>query len=107
MFTACERSFIDLLDFEKFKVPNMVDTVALDNFQFELLKNLPSQIERFFELQRFDMDSSENLIESPRGTVMSLSDTLSNPDLGLKTQLSVGKRDSLLILEEEGDISQP
>ena len=45
VFKACDREFIDLLDFEKFKVPEMVDTVSTNNFAFNLIKNLLSQIE--------------------------------------------------------------
>ena len=42
------------------------------------MRNLPHQIEKFFELQRFDLDVSKNLIESPSKTNSSLSDNSSN-----------------------------
>ena len=41
VFTKCERTFIDLLEFEKFKVP-MSSCIEEDLFTFELLKNLPA-----------------------------------------------------------------
>ena len=72
VFTACERTFIDLLDFEKFKVP-MSTCIEEDLFSFELLKNLPAQVEKFMELQRFDMDVSDRMCDSPTHTELSLS----------------------------------
>lgn len=77
VFKACDREFIDLLDFEKFKVPEMVDTVNTNNFAFNLIKNLPSQIERFFELQRFDLDVTFSTADSPKHTIF---DNMSDPD---------------------------
>ena len=43
-----------------------------------MLRNLPYQIEKFFELQRFDLDVSKNLVQSPSATNLSLSDNSSN-----------------------------
>lgn len=41
VFSTCEREFIDLIDFEPFKIQGTKDDVKTDNFTFELLKNLP------------------------------------------------------------------
>jgi len=62
---------------EKFKVPEMIDSVNTNNFAFNLIKNLPSQIERFFELQRFDLDVTFSTVESPKHTIF---DNTSDPD---------------------------
>ena len=43
-----------------------------------MLRNLPYQVEKFFELQRFDLDVSKNLVQSPSATNLSLSDNSSN-----------------------------
>ena len=43
-----------------------------------MLRNLPHQIEKFFELQRFDLDVSKHLVQSPSATNLSLSDNSSN-----------------------------
>lgn len=42
-----------------------------------MLRNLPNQIEKFFELQHFDLDVSKNIIDSPEQTNLSSSDNSS------------------------------
>jgi hypothetical protein len=49
-------------------------------------------------MQRFDLDVTQRLIDSPKHTVMSLSDSCSEPS---RTPKHGEKRDSLLILDEE------
>lgn len=54
VLSTCERSFVSLTELEKFK---KVGEPALTNhFAYDVIKNLPSEIERFFELSRFDLD---------------------------------------------------
>ena len=43
-----------------------------------MLRNLPYQVEKFFELQRFDLDVSKHLVQSPSATNLSLSDNSSS-----------------------------
>ena len=45
-----------------------------------MMRSLPSQIEKFFELQHFDLDVSKNIIESPDQTNYSSSDSSSQID---------------------------
>ena len=45
-----------------------------------MLRNLPYQMEKFFELQHFDLDVSKNIVDSPEQTNMSLSDDNSQID---------------------------
>lgn len=73
VLSKCERSFVSLTEFEKFKIPNQ--PILINHFAFDIVKNLPSQVEKFFELQRFDLDITLNMLESPRHTVISLSDS--------------------------------
>ena len=71
---SCERSFVSLTELEKFKIPMNETPILTNHFAFEVIKNLPTQIEKFFELQRFDLDVTKNMLESPRHTVLSLSE---------------------------------
>jgi hypothetical protein len=50
VFQKCERTFVDLIEFEKFKVPQLEQPYLTNHFAFEVIKNLPTQIEKFFEL---------------------------------------------------------
>ena len=98
VFQKTERTFVDLIELDKFKVPVVDKPLLTDHFAFEVVRNIPSQIEKFFEMQRFDLDVTQRLIDSPKHTVMSLSDTGSEPS---RTPKNSEKRDSLLILDEE------
>jgi len=62
-----------LTEFEKFKL------LETNHFGFELIKNLPTEIEKFFELKSFDLDVIENILDSPRHTVSSLSSSNESP----------------------------
>ena len=65
MFSQCERQFIKSVDFEQFKGDKGKQTKILEQaFQFEMMKDIPSQIEKFFELQRFDIDLSPDEVHS-------------------------------------------
>lgn len=48
VLSKCERSFVSLTEFEKFKIPNQ--PILINHFAFDIVKNLPSQVEKFFEL---------------------------------------------------------
>ncbi len=98
VFKQCERTFVDLIELDKFKVPVNDKPFLTNHFAFEVVRNIPFQIEKFFELQRFDLDVTQRLIDSPKHTVLSLSDQSSEPS---RTPKHGEKRDSLLILDEE------
>ena len=85
VFKKCERVFIELLDYERYKNkkdPESDQAKFLQRqFGFDLIRNLPKQIEKFFELQHFDLDVSNHMIESPEHTLLSSSEG-SAPYLG-------------------------
>lgn len=77
-----------------------------------MLKNLPNHIEKFYELQRFDLDISTNMADSPKHTEISLSSNNDDPrrvtSFGSNLSLddprriaSFEKRDSLVMLDLE------
>ena len=39
------------------------------------MRNIPQQMEKFYEMQHFALAVSQNIIESPEHTIMSSSDT--------------------------------
>jgi len=53
---TCERSFVNLCEMETFKVQK--DQIDDKKFEFNLVKNLPADVEGFFELSKFDLDVS-------------------------------------------------
>lgn len=66
-FTQCERVFIDIIDYEQYKNSDGQKTVMQSQqFEFDIIKNIPKQIEKFFELQQFDIDATLD-IPSPTG----------------------------------------
>ena len=65
-FAECERDFIDVLNYEKYKKGNGNTTVMLSQqLEYDLIRNIPKQVEKFFELQHFEVDS-------PKSTVLSI-----------------------------------
>jgi hypothetical protein len=59
-FETSERVFIDLLDFENYKNDkNMHTNFYKQQFEYDLIKNIPTQIEKYFEMQKFELDSEE------------------------------------------------
>ena len=50
VFKQCERFFVDLIELDKFKVPLGNKTFLTDHFAYEVVRNIPFQIEKFFEL---------------------------------------------------------
>lgn len=63
------------------------------------MNDLPKQIEKFFELQHFDLDISANLIESPKETVISLTSSIAesspNNDRDLFERSTVADQDTM------------
>lgn len=70
MLDACERRFTSLIELEKYKMPD--GRVDQRRFSRALVSNLPTEIEKFFELQKYERIVS--LSESPTGTCISISD---------------------------------
>ena len=85
VFKQCERVFVNLIDFEPYKEKKIAPAkgekpeptepiIDMKKFQYDLVKNLPSQIEKFFELQHVDFDETKQVIQavsSPVNTVVS------------------------------------
>ncbi len=53
MLQTCERSLVSLTQLEKFRT---AEGIKINHFAFDVIKDLPSQIEKFFELQSFYLD---------------------------------------------------
>jgi len=132
-FEQCERKFIDMHDFNNYKVRDKTSGSGLvheERLQLDLMRNVPSQIEKFFEIQHFDFDNSNNLLNSPEPKNMSSSDSSSQhqaaadclgnegyhqlsptspiPDKGDYQRLTadnLAKRDSLMMLDAEANRS--
>jgi len=71
-------------DFDNYKVKEKVSGSVLVNeekLQLDLMRNVPSQIEKFFEIQHFDFDNSNALLQSPSKTSLNSSDTSSQHNL--------------------------
>ncbi len=53
-----ERVYIDLFDFENYKNEKGEHTfVQSQRFEYDLIKSIPKQIEKFFEIQKLELDS--------------------------------------------------
>ena len=75
-FQQCERIFIDMHDFNNYKQTDAASGSVLvreEKLQFDLMRNIPSQVERFFEIQHFDFDNSNTLLCSPDEETTNLS----------------------------------
>ena len=57
-FQDCERVFLDLFDFENYKNEKGQHTVFYEQqLEYDLIKSIPTQIEKFFEMQRYETES--------------------------------------------------
>lgn len=77
VLSTCERSFVSLTELEKFNKGEQV--FATNQFAYDVVKNLPTEVERFFELSRFDLDIAQNILESPTHTIMTTSESEESP----------------------------
>ena len=67
-------------DFDRYKVKEKVsgsEFINEEKLQLDLMRNIPEQIEKFFEIQHFDFDNSNALLQSPAKTSLNSSDTSS------------------------------
>ena len=67
-------------DFDKYKVKEKTsgsEFINEEKLQLDLMRNIPEQIEKFFEIQHFDFDNSNALLQSPAKTSLNSSDTSS------------------------------
>jgi len=79
-FEQCERNFIDMHDYNNYKVKDKTtgsELIREEKLQLDLMRNIPSQIEKFFEIQHFDFDNSNALLQSPAKTSLNSSDSSS------------------------------
>ena len=57
-FQTCERVFLDLFDFENYKNDKGEHTIFMaQQLEYDLVKSIPTQIEKFFEMQKYECDS--------------------------------------------------
>lgn len=64
-FDQAERVFIDLLDYEKYKDPSKGQSLAFEKqFEYDIIKNIPKQVEKFFELQHLDVSNPKAELNS-------------------------------------------
>lgn len=57
-----ERTFVHLIELDKFK---HYSKVMPNHFGYELFKDIPAQIEKFFEVMRFDLDVTQQIAMTP------------------------------------------
>lgn len=56
-FKKSERVYVDLLDFESYKNEQGVHTVFFaQQFEYDLIQNIPKQIEKFFEINNYESE---------------------------------------------------
>ena len=82
-FDTCERTFIDMHDINNYKNVDAAsghEHIREEKLQLDLMRNIPSQIEKFFEIQHFDFDNSNTFLNSPEPTNLSPSDSSSQQD---------------------------
>ena len=83
-----------------------------NHFAHEIMRNIPNHVEKFFELMRFDLDVSQQMIATPMHTQISLSDQMadfSDPKLRATPSSSIVKnelmkmsrRDSFSAIQDE------
>jgi hypothetical protein len=59
-FESSERIFIDLLDFENYKNDkNLHTNFYQQQFEYDLIRNIPSQIEKYFEMCKFELEQED------------------------------------------------
>ena len=74
--------FIDMHDFNNYKQTDATSGSVLireEKLQFDLMRNIPSQVEKFFEIQHFDFDNSNALLLTPDETTNLSSSDSSTP----------------------------
>lgn len=57
-----ERTFVNLIELDHFK---HYTKVMPNHFGYEMLKDIPMQIEKFFEVMRFDLDITQQIAMTP------------------------------------------
>lgn len=65
-------------DFNNYKSVDATSGSVLireEKLQFDLMRNIPAQVEKFFEIQHFDFDNSNAFLNSPDHTNLSSSDS--------------------------------
>ena len=59
-FNSCERVFLDIVDFENYKNEKGEHSVfCAQQLEYDLIKSIPRQIEKFFEMKKFEMESEQ------------------------------------------------
>lgn len=72
-FNECERKFIDIMNYDQYKnAAGQITTILQQQFEYDLIKDIPKHIEKFFEMQKFEMEVQ---IDSPRAS----SDGMNSP----------------------------
>jgi len=59
-FQSSERVFLDIVDFENYKNEKGEHSVfCAQQLEYDLIKSIPRQIEKFFEMKKFEMESEQ------------------------------------------------
>ena len=84
-FEKCDRQFVNIFNYEdhykrKFSSTDSEEHVAAaklmkDQFEHDLIQDIPKQIEKFFELQQFDVEEYEEEKTIQRQQTVTVSDT--------------------------------
>lgn len=68
----------DFNNYKHFDQASGSELVQEERLQVDLMRNIPSQIEKFFEIQHFDFDNSNTFLNSPVETSMESSSETSS-----------------------------
>lgn len=88
-----DRKFVNLIELDRFK---HYSKVMPNHFAHEIMRNIPNEVEKFFELMRFDLDVSQQMIATPMHTQISLPDQMadfSDPKLRATPSSSIVKNE--------------
>ena len=102
-FSQSERAFIDILNYESYKKAQTGEqsTFKQQLFEFDLIKGIPRQIEKFFEIQKFDLDVQ---LDSPRSVSAMNSPIATKATSGMIDQsLKIGTVEQVMEFEVDDD----
>lgn len=61
-FESSERVFLDLYDFENYKKDDGEHSLFYQQqLQYDLIKSIPRQVEKFFEMQDYEIDATQQI----------------------------------------------
>lgn len=83
----CDRNFVNLIEVEHFR---SAGELREESLAFEMVRRVPIDVEQFFELEKFDLDITPSLLDSPTHTQYSISSSSVSPNsTGVTTEHTI------------------